>query len=69
MPKFIYVEDEDMDMLLPTMETVRNFARAAEIDREYATRKAISDFICPHEGTMAEFFLLSQDPWDDDWGN
>ena len=69
MPRFIYVEDEDMDRLLPTVETVRHFAREAQIDRKYATQKAISDFIRPHEDTMAEYFLECQDPWDDDWGN
>ena len=68
MPKFVYV-DEEMDNLLPTQETMRKLSCAAGIDREYATRRLISDFIQPHEGTMAEFFLMSQDPWDDDWGN
>lgn len=68
MPKLRYI-DEEMDNLLPTMETVQRYARTAGLDREYATAKLISDFIRPHEGTMAEYFLECQDPWDDDWGN
>ena len=76
MPKLTYVDEieaaedaEVMDTLFPTAETIQRYRREAGIDTRYNIMSAVNAFIRPHEGTMAEFFLESQDPWDDDWGN
>ena len=67
MPRLQYTED--IDNLLPTTETIAAMAREAGLDTQYNRASLFNHFVRPHEGTMAEYFLESQDPWDDDWGN
>lgn len=76
MPKLTHVDEleaaedaEVMNTLFPTAKTLQRYRREAGMDTRYNLMSAAKAFIRPHEGTMAEFFLLSQDPWDDDWGN
>lgn len=67
MPRLQYAED--MDNLLPTTEIIAAMARETGLDTQYNRTSLFNYFVRPHEGTMAEYFLESQDPWDDDWGN
>ena len=70
MPHFIYVDDEHpMNDLLPDNEVLLQRKRAAGLDPHYNIRQAVNRATQLNEDTMAFHFLMSQDPWDDDWGN
>ena len=70
MPKFVYVDtDNPMDDLLPTAEVLQARKQAAGLDPHYNIRQAFNRATGLPEDSMAFHFLMSQDPWDDDWGN
>ena len=67
MPKFVYIDD--MDELLPTTETIHRFGIEAGLKPQHNIRQAVNYSTGLSEDSMAFHFLMSQDPWDDDWGN
>lgn len=70
MPKFVYVDDIDpMDDLLPTAETIHRFGIESGLNPKHNIRQAVNYATSLNEDGMAFHFLMSQDPWDDDWGN
>lgn len=52
-----------MDVLFPTLEELESLRR--ELDpTERVLDLLVSMLRCPAEGSMAEFYMESQDPWE-----
>ena len=70
MGKLVYIEDNDeIDDLLPDNEVMDYRRRSAGLDPIHNIRQAVNYATMLDEDSMAFHFLMSQDPWDDDWGN
>lgn len=69
MPKFIVIEDDPYKDYLPDNEVMAYHKRQAGFDTKYNMQQAINWATALDEDSMAAHFVLSQDPWDDDWGN
>ena len=69
MPKFVYIEDDPYEGYLPDNKVMAYHKRAAGFDIEHNIREAVVWATALDEESMAAEFLLSQDPYDDDWGN
>lgn len=69
MPKFVYIEDDPYEDYLPDNEVMAYHRRRVGFDIEHNIRTAVNIATALPEDSMAFHFLMSQDPWDDDWGN
>ena len=69
MPKFVYIEDDPYADYLPDKEVMEYRKRQAGFDVEHNIRTVVNIATALPEDSMAFHFLMSQDPWDDDWGN
>lgn len=63
------IDDDPMDDLLPDAEVLRYQMRRAGLDAHYNIRELFDNTVDISEDSMAFDFIMSQDPWDDDWGN
>ena len=69
MPRLVYIEDDPYEGYLPDNEVMAYRKRQAGFDTDYNIREAVNYATALYEDSMAFEMLMSQDPWDDDWGN